>query len=135
MPSQQVGPLALPFFELGLGVRFIQVVEMPKDGLRKIREAEERAEDLVDYALENADRVASDAQTEASRLLSDAEAKAGREVSRLRAQVEAETKAEIAAIDQDTEKQRDMIRKQGTKHMEEAVRAIVEGIQTSTAGR
>jgi vacuolar-type H+-ATPase subunit H len=114
---------------------FFKVVDMATDGLRRIKEAEERAEDLIDDALDNADRIASDAQIDAARLVSDAEARARQEASRLSAHIQDEAEAEIQAMNLETEKQRDIIRKQGKQQMEEAVTAIVDGLQPLAAGR
>jgi len=104
-------------------------------GLRRIKDAEERAEGLIDDALDNADRIASDAQIDATRIVSDAEGKARQEASRLAARIKDEAEAEIQATNLETEKQRDIIRKQGKQQMEEAVIAIVEGLQPLAPGR
>ena len=46
------------------GVVFAAV---PTEGVRKVREAEDKSEDIIDEASDEADRIIADAETEASR--------------------------------------------------------------------
>ena len=102
---------------------------MSTEGLQKVKEAESEAERLVDAAVEEADRLLDDAELEASRRVAVAESRARHESDELRRRLEGETEAEIQTINEDAERQRHEIRDGGLARMDEAVKAVLEGIQ------
>lgn len=102
---------------------------MPTEGIRKVGEAEEAAEDTVHGASDQADRILADGSAGAARRFAAAEDRARREVAQLRQQYDREAEVEIAAIDREAEKERERVAELARMHTDEAVKVVLEVIE------
>lgn len=103
--------------------------DMPTEGLRRIREAEDEAESLIDIALDGFDRTLQDTRHEASRRILSAEARAKNDSDEIRARLALEAESEAQEIGRRAEVERGKVRDQALSRMAEAVGSVLEVIE------
>jgi vacuolar-type H+-ATPase subunit H len=101
---------------------------MATEALRKVRETEEKAEDLIHNGYDEADRILSDARIDAGRMQNAALDRVRREVKFMREALDKDAKEEIRALQEEGEAERQKIRRGAGDRMEEAVRLVLEEI-------
>lgn len=99
---------------------------MAVESIKKVREAEEQAEDIVHDAADEADRVIADARLEATRRISAAGERATGENSTMRRRLEQETESEVQAIWRRARAERERIKGEGNIRMDSAIKAVLE---------
>jgi vacuolar-type H+-ATPase subunit H len=104
-----------------MGVRVLE-----GDSIRRVSQAEEEAEDLIEDAAEQAERIRSDSENEYSRKILSAQEKARRESAGLKVQVRREADEEIKAIQKNVQWECRMLGLQSGAKMDTAVRAVLE---------
>ncbi|MFH1149696.1 MAG: hypothetical protein V1748_04405 [Actinomycetota bacterium] len=102
---------------------------MPIEGIRKVREAEEEAEDKIDAASERAERIIADGSDAASRVLAAAEGRASARAREIQEQARLETDVEIRAIEQAAEKERERVTRLAEMHRDAAVKVVLEAME------
>jgi vacuolar-type H+-ATPase subunit H len=102
---------------------------MKVESIKKVRDAEEEAEDLIDGALEQADRLISDGRSEASGRVAAAEARARREGEELRRGIMEEAEKEVMEIKEEAEARRQSINRIGQWRIGRAVEAVLDALE------
>jgi vacuolar-type H+-ATPase subunit H len=101
---------------------------MAVESIRKVRRAEEQAEDLIDEALEQSDRLISDGRFEASSRIAVSDERARREAEEIHMEHIREADAEVEETEREAEKERNRIRERGLLFIEDAVKVVLEVI-------
>jgi V/A-type H+-transporting ATPase subunit G/H len=101
---------------------------MAVESIRNVRRAEAQAEELVDDASEQSDRLMSDGRFEASDRIAAAEERAREEGERIRRELLQEAEAEVEQIEQEAEKERQRIRERGPLFVDSAVKVVLDSI-------
>jgi len=99
---------------------------MVGDSIRRVRQAEDEAEDIVEAAAEQVERLESDARREQSMRMLAAQEKARRDGARARVQALKEAHEEIEAVWKDAGWQQRIVAITGRNRMTEAVAAVLE---------
>ena len=101
---------------------------MLSDTIKKVNEAEAKAQEIVQEAKNKAAAIVEDAKAQAKQNVSDAEAAAKEEAKAALAQAEKEGEDEKQKYASEVQKQLDDSTGQAMANAEEAVNAIVEGL-------
>ena len=104
---------------------------MAVESIRKVRRAEEQAEDSIDDALDQSDRLISDGRFEASSRIAASDESARREAEDIRMGLMREADAEVEETKQEAEKERNRIRERGLLFIDDAVKVVIEAITGS----
>ena len=104
---------------------------MAVESIRKVRRAEEQAEDLIDDALDQSDRLVSDGRFEASGRIAASDERARREAEQIRMELAREADAEVEKIKQEAEKERNRIHERGLLFMDDAVKMVFDSLSDS----
>lgn len=102
---------------------------MPTEGISRVREAEDRAEDIIDEAHEAADRLLADARIVAVRRVSDAEARAGREGRAIAGRLEGETAREMESRESEAAKAAAVVGERAAVNHDRAVGVVLEALR------
>lgn len=100
------------------------------EGIKRVRQAEDAAEDIIDEAAEAADRMISDARAEASRRVAAAAEKARRDGGELAKRIKKETDEQVRSQREDTERARLAIKQRAVKSIGSAVRTVLDTIES-----
>lgn len=101
---------------------------MATEALRKVRDTEEKAEDLIHSAYDEADRILADARSDAARMVDGAQNRVRREVTFIRSSLDKEANEEIQALQARSAAEREKIHQVALARIEEAVRTVLEKI-------
>lgn len=101
---------------------------MPTEALRRVRETEEKAEDLIDSAYYEADRILADARTDAARTIDAAQDKVRREITFIRSSLDKEAQREIESINSRTAAERESMRGSAEARMGQSVETVLKAV-------
>lgn len=96
------------------------------DSIRRVRLAEDEAEDIIENAAEEVERLRSDARNDYSLSVMKAVQKAREEAESVRAQALHEAEEEIKALTKSAKIEREMLTLDSNKKVEDAVRKVLE---------
>lgn len=101
------------------------------DSIRKVRQAEDEGEDIIEEAAEQVERLMSTARNDYSLRVMSATQKARKTGESLRAQVLREAADEISAINTSAKKERERLAAHSNRKATAAVRRVVEMLKES----
>lgn len=102
---------------------------MVGDSIRRVRQAEDEAEDIIEAAAEQVERLESDARRDYSMRVLAAQERARKDGARRRAQALKQAEEEISVVRKDADWERRMITLTGGNRMGEAVAAVLEMLE------
>jgi len=105
------------------------------DSLRRVRQVEEEAEDLIEEAAEEADRLASVARQDYSMTIMAAERRARKEGEVIREQILKEAEEEVKAIRKDHDWERKMLYMEGNRRMDGVVGEVLQALGLVEPGK
>jgi vacuolar-type H+-ATPase subunit H len=95
------------------------------DSIRQVRQAEDEAEDVIEEAAEQVERLRSDARNDYSIRVMSATEKARRSAESLRTQVLREAAEEIGAINKSARWEREMLALDSSKKTDAALKRVL----------
>ncbi|MHB8893668.1 MAG: hypothetical protein ACYC99_00615 [Candidatus Geothermincolia bacterium] len=99
---------------------------MVGESIKRVRRAEEKAEDTIEAAAEEVERVEADASRDYSMMVLAAIERARKDGAKARAQALKQAEEEISVVRKDADWERSMIALNGRNRMDEAVAAVLE---------
>lgn len=96
------------------------------DSIRRVRLAEDQAEDIVEAAAEQAERLMSDARNDYSLRLMTARRQARESAEGIRAAILREAAEEVASINDDAKLERESLESESAARVDLAVKRVLE---------
>ncbi len=107
---------------------------MVGDSIRRVRQAEDEAEDIVEEAAEQVERLRSDTKQDCSMKVLSAKQRAREAARGVRAQVLKEAEEEVGAIAKCAATEREAIAREAERKSERAVKAVLEMLEAEWSG-
>lgn len=107
---------------------------MVGNSIRKVRQAEDEAEDIVEEAAERVERLKSDTAQDCSMKVLSAKQKARGEAQDVRAQILREADEEVGAIEKCAVTEREAIAREANRRSELAVKVVLEMLEADWCG-
>jgi vacuolar-type H+-ATPase subunit H len=102
---------------------------MPTEGIKKVRQAEDKAEDIIDAAAEDADRIIADAKREASRRVRAAGERARHEGGELKRKLMLRADDQVLSVKKATDRELSEVRRRAHVGFDRAVQILLDDMK------
>jgi vacuolar-type H+-ATPase subunit E/Vma4 len=102
------------------------------EDLKSLKDAEEKAKEIIEKGEEEANKIKSEAEVKASNAISEQKKRMRKTESELRADIEKELEANINKIDTEYAEERGKIKQSSEERMEEAISHVIDEVLKTT---